>query len=243
MRTRDWILLIFALLLSAMLLGAGDLKPKENAQAYRYYAVDGEYSIGVTLLTADQAETRISTPLSKSFYVVEVAFFPKKDQTARVDWKQFTLKEPDFNRASQPMEAKEVAATVHKFAKKPKRTVSVAPGASVGVASTRPYPTRTGQINDPYGRDTGVGTSVGVGVGIGSEEQPGGRPEDRPVMEQELQDLALTEGIVSKPAAGMLYFPIGRMSANSRKMLEYRDPAKPASAPPIVIDLAPILGP
>jgi hypothetical protein len=62
-------------------------------------------------------------------------------------------------------------------------------------------------------------------------------------MEQELQDLALTEGIFSKPAAGMLYFPIGRMRANSRKMLEYRDPAKPASAPPIVIDLAPILGP
>jgi hypothetical protein len=226
-----------------MLLGAGDLKPKENAQAYRYYSVDGDYSIGVTLLTADQAETRLSTPLSRSFYVVEVAFFPKKDQTARVDWKQFTLKEPDFNRASQPMEAKEVAATVHKFAKKPKRTVSVAPGASVGVASTQPYPTRTGQINDPYGRDTRLGTRVGVGVGIGSEEQPGGKPEDRPVMEQELEDLALTEGIVSKPAAGMLYFPIGRMKANSRKILEYRDPAKPASAPPIVIDLTPILGP
>ena len=96
---------------------------------------------------------------------------------------------------------------------------------------------------DRYDRDGRVGTRVGVGVGIGSEEQPGGRPEDRPVMEQEVEDVALTEGIVSNPVAGMLYFPIGRMSANSRKMLEYRDPAKPASAPPIVMDLAPLLGP
>lgn len=242
MTTKRARLLSVVLLLATMAAAAGDLKPKENAQAYRYYAVAGDYSLGVNLLSAEDAEARLATPLSKTFFVVEVAIFPRKDQTARVDWKKFTLREPDENRASQPMDAKEAAGTVHRFAKKPKRTVSVAPATTVSVMRQPRYPGPS-DPNDPYGRGTGVGTGVGVGVGIGSEEQPGGRPEDRDVMETELRDLSLGEGLVSTPVAGMLYFPIGRMKADSRKILEYQDPSRPASEKPLAIDLTPILGP
>lgn len=247
MRLQCLFISLAATLLCASTLPGSDLKPKQRAEDYRYYAITEHYAIGVNLLTEEEAEARLATPVNGRFFVAEVAIFPRDGRTVKVDEREFTLREPDEKRASLPMDAKEVAGTVHRMATKPKRNVTLYP--AVGVSVSRGGTMYPGPVdpNDPMSPNRrngrGVGSSVGVGVEIENDHQTGGRPEDRDVMERELADYALGKGEFNEPVAGMLFFPMGRMKPVTRKILEYRDPAKPLTAEVLSIDLSPILGP
>jgi hypothetical protein len=58
-------------------------------------------------------------------------------------------------------------------------------------------------------------------VGIGGGPKPASSDKDRAVMETELSEKGLPEGMTSTPVSGYIYFPVTRKK-NARLELQYK---------------------
>lgn len=114
----------------------------------------------------------------------------------------------------KPSSARLLAAQLQK---KNESTKDVAASPEVHVGYESGIDPITGQR--VHGIDYGVG--VGVGVGRGPGMPPASTDCDRDVMELELSEKGLPEGVASAPVAGYLYFSLPNDSKKASRQLEY----------------------
>ncbi len=206
--------LAIAMVLAATLVaGPKGTVPRSDAGRYPASATRDAESIGAILLTPAQLQKDFVSDL-KDYVVIEVAIYPTAGTPLDVSLSDFSLRLPSSDVAVRPMSPRLAAARVQKD-KTAKRTVDLYPSVGVGYETGRTYDPITGQQ-----RPGGVYTSTGVGVGVGGPSGPSDR--DRGVMEMELTEQGLPEGMASAPVAGHLYFPSSAKRKSGIYELEYR---------------------
>ncbi len=197
-------------------LGSSDgTRPRSEASKYPISVEKETFKLGARLLSKLEVTQTFATDLNRGYVVVEVALYPGKDEidTANTD---FTLQISGLDAEIRPQDPTLIATGLQRTAS-PQRQVSIIPYGSVGYESG---PRR----NDRYGNQTGgrgVRTSVGVGV-ILDRNPPASTSQDRRVMQQELQDKGLPQGVIDAPVAGYLYFAVEKLPKNAEHRLDYQ---------------------
>jgi hypothetical protein len=216
----NWKLYVAATLASVTFLAAEGPKgtePRLAATAYSVHAEIDGVAVGATLLSADEARRHFVSDVNRCCVVVEVAFYPAKDNPLNLSLNDFVLRIKDTEVASKPSSAEVIAASLQKKAHAD-RDVTVSPSYGVTYQSGRTYDPVTGSA-----QGSGVTQTSGVLVGIG---RPGPNPastdKDRSAMEAELSEKGLPVGTTSAPVAGYIYFPISSKKKTSAHLLEYK---------------------
>ena len=209
------ILSISILFIISALGNSEGTRPRSEASKYPISAEKEGFKLGARLLSKHEVMQTFVTDLHRAYVVVEVALYPAKDEidTANND---FTLQISGMDAEFRPQDPTLIAADLQEAAPA-QRQVGIVPYGSVGYESG---PRR----NDPYGNQTGgrgVRTSVGVGV-ILDRNPPASTSQDQRVMEQELEDKGLPEGVTDAPIAGYLYFAVEKLPKNAEHRLEYQ---------------------
>jgi hypothetical protein len=105
-------------------------------------------------------------------------------------------------RLIRPASSRTIAALIQKKAKEGRRDIALYPGVGVSTGTW------------------GTGANVGVGVGVGGRSPgPASTDRDRRIMETELEDRGLEDGIADKPVAGYLYFPVGEAKSQTMELV------------------------
>lgn len=190
--------------------------PRESAARYPVHGELDGVAIGAALLTPDEVQHAFTTDLNRCCSVVEVALYPDKGKALEIAREDFTFRVAGTHTPAKPAGPNLLALTLQQAASA-RRDIS--PSGSVGVVygTGGGYDPTTGQT-----RGRGVSTSVAMGVGVGGS---GGKPAStgraREIMEAELSEKGLPEGIVSAPVAGYLYFPLTTKKKKAARQLEY----------------------
>lgn len=204
---------IAMILAASLVAGPKGTAPRSDASKYPVHVTRDAESVGAILLTPAQLQRDFVSDL-KDYVVIEVAIYPAAGTPLDVSLDDFSLRPPNSDVAVRPLSPKLAAARVQKD-KTAKRTVDVYASVGVGYESGRVYDPVTGRS-----REGGVYTSTGVGVGVGGPSGPSDR--DRGVMEMELTEQGLPEGVAAAPVAGHLYFPSSAKRKSGIYELEYR---------------------
>jgi hypothetical protein len=188
--------------------------PRSSADKYALHAVRERFSIGVFVISPEQARKQFVSDVNRCCVVVEVALYPGKDGKLDVSLNDLVLRQNNSEVGEKPASAKVVASKLQKKAEAT-RDISVYPSVGVGYGSGG-YDPVTG-TREPGGTYKQVGVGVGIG---GSGSQPGSSDKDRSAMETELSEKGLPEGAASAPVSGYVYFPVARKK-NQTLTLQY----------------------
>jgi Tfp pilus tip-associated adhesin PilY1 len=182
--------------------------------------------------------------ISKSYVVFEVAVYPNTTGSpVNLASDGFVLHTPQNGEPVRNTDSTTVASVIQQknIPPPPSKVGPVVASTAVGYESGRdPY---TGQ------RVHGTYTSTEVGVGTGDSgprpmPSPGGYPQDRELLENQLWDKSLPAGKSSEPRAGYLYFSRASLKkkANAAYELEYlgseQEPVLNGSARPGKVQLS-----
>lgn len=216
----NWKLCVATTLASVTFLvaeGPKGTEPRLTATAYPAHAEIKGVAVGATLLSADEARRHFVSDVNRCCVVIEVAFYPTKDNPLNLSLNDFVLRIKDTDVASKPSSAEVIAASLQKKAHAD-RDVTVSPSYGVTYQSGSTYDPVTGSA-----QGSGVTQTSGVLVGIG---RPGPNPastdKDRSAMEAELSEKGLPVGTTSAPVAGYIYFPISSKKKPTAHLLEYK---------------------
>ena len=190
-------------------LQSDGVRARGGPEAYASQAKLGNAQIAATLLSADQVKHAFAYDISKLYAVIEIAIYPGGSGNLVVIHNgDFSIKLPgqlDIVRTAEP----ETVAADLQDTKTPHNS-----GHSVPVYTEVNVGYETGTDPDTGRHGHAVYTGVGVGVGgppLPSYPAPGGYPQDRALLEEQLFRKSLPEGTVSKPTAGYLYFPLSEL--------------------------------
>lgn len=188
--------------------------PRATVTAYPAHAQDNAIAIGANLLSPAQARHTFVSDVNHCCVVVEVALYPSQNSTAKplnVSLNDFVLRSGDSNIAVKPTTADVMVAMLHKKSDSG-RTVAVTPQLGVGYQSG---------YYDPVTGPEAPGAVYRGGVNVATPHKSGSSDKDRKVMESELAEKGLPEGIASAPVSGYLYFPISGKKNCTDCQLEY----------------------
>jgi hypothetical protein len=199
--------------------------PRSAATDYTAHASPENLQIGATLLTHKDLKKALASDVNQCCLVVEVAFFPAKDNFVKISLDDFMLREPGFDAGTRPSTADVLAARLEVIPTKPDREHT--PG--VNTTSDVGYERTTGGNNsqDPTQQTNRGGIyqreSVGVGIPVG------GRPPNtnagaaaagnRQAIEAELRERGLPEISSWDPVAGYLYFSVPKKKKDGYELV------------------------
>lgn len=201
--------LILISLAAAFAANNGGIKPRPAPSDYAAHEAAQDLTVAAAILTPDQVKATFSTEL-KDYLVLEVAVYPASGKSIDLTASDFVLRAGGRGELVRAANPRAIAAANQRKNAPPQqssggRDITLYPTATVGVASgTDPWTGRRG---------TGVYTGAGVGVGVGGSPgpdppRPASTDRDREVMQQELSDQMIPEGLTAAPVAGHLYFPM-----------------------------------
>jgi hypothetical protein len=196
--------------------------PQSTAGSYAAHAEQDGIQVGATLLTHKQARKAFATAdLNQCCLVVEVAFYPAKDNFVKISLDHFMLREAGKDIGVKPSTADVLAAQLEVRPPEPDREhrAGVTTGSEIGY--------ERGQGRDPYtGAPTGHSgvyerQSVGVGIPIGGKQQsPAATAEQsRMAIGNELSQKGLPETSAWEPVAGYLYFSVPKKSKDGYELV------------------------
>ncbi len=182
--------------------------PRATPDDYAVKATGHAATYAASLVPADQAKHLFAFDITGKYLVFEIACFPQENRSLQVDPDDFLLKR-DKGELTHETEPSAVALAIQlQNSPRPQESrgnTQVATEAQVGYESGR----------DPVTgrRVSGVYEGVGVGVEHGGVDQrppdypkPGGTPDDRRVLETQLQERQLPTGKFDHAVAGYLYY-------------------------------------
>lgn len=204
----------FLLFLTSAFAETKGTVPRTTANSYPAHGKNANVSIGVKVLSREEARKAFVSDVNRCCVVVEVAIYPDKSAPAQVSLDQFVLRVKGTDTTKKPSSAKVVATTLQKGAAGD-HDIAIYPQTGIGYSSGDVYDPATGRR-----RPGGVYTQAGVGVAIGSGS-PASTEKDREVMETELNDKGLPEGEAAHPVAGYVYFPIVQGKKRVSYQVEY----------------------
>jgi hypothetical protein len=184
---------------------------RSAATDYAAHASQESVQIGASLLTHKELKKIFATDVNQCCLVVEVAFYPTKDNFVKISLDDFMLREAGMELGTKPSTPEVLSARLEIQPVTPDREhrPGVTSGSDIGYE-------RTTQQNGPE-RSTSGGvvqrSSVGIGVPIGGgggSRLPESRNAEgnRRAIEAELTEKALPETTAWDPIAGYLYFSV-----------------------------------
>jgi hypothetical protein len=180
------------------------LPARSTPDNYVAKASVSNFTVAAEVMDPEQIRNEFSTTLVPTYQVLEVAVYPSRGSTVDISALDFAVRVD--GRLIRPAAPRTIAARNQRKARSGGRDITLWP--AVGV-STGTY---------------GTGANVGVGVGVGDNRpRPASSDRDRGVMETELDDRALQDGVADKAVAGYLYFPVGETKATSMELVYQHD--------------------
>lgn len=185
--------------------------PRSAVTDYAAHGSQDNFQIGASLLTHKDLKKVFATNVNECCLVVEVAFFPAKDNFVKISFDDFMLREAGMELGTKPSTPEVLSARLEVQPVKPDRehTPGVTSSSDIGYERSTQ---RNGQERSTSG---GVvqRSSVGVGVpigGSGGSRLPEGRTAEgnRRAIEAELTEKAIPETTAWEPVAGYLYFSV-----------------------------------
>ena len=220
-------LLIAAPLSLAQLRQPHGLPARASANDYAAQLQVGDVIYGASLLSPDQVKHTFAFDISKTYLVFEVAVYPGANSTAPVplDPEGFVIGVAGGDVVHRA-DAVTVASVIQQknLPKPPSRAGTVVASTEVGYESgTDPYTGR--RVHGTY-TDAQVGVDTGRDNGPPAYPKPGGYPQDRQLLEDQLWDKSLPEIKILRATAGYLYFPASllKKQPNGIYKLEYLGP-------------------
>jgi hypothetical protein len=233
--------LAVALLCSAPLLAAQDTPrntakshhgtpPRAAATDYVTHETQENVQIGAALLAKKDLKKSLATDINQCCIVVEVAFYPAKDNFVRISVDDFTLREAGMDLGTRPSTADALAARLEQFPVKPDRehTPGLSKSSDIGYERTGGT-SPTDQAGNQQSNRGGVyqRDSVGIGIPVGGRTQntPGtndgaaATTGNRQAIQAELTEKGLPEVDAWEPVAGYLYFSVPKKSKNSYELV------------------------
>jgi hypothetical protein len=189
----------------------------------------GDIQIGATLLTKKELKQALASKVNDCCLVVEVAFYPAKDNFVRISADDFMLREHGMDLGTRPSTAEVLAARLEEFPVQPDRehTPGLSRSSDIGYERTggtnSQDPTQQTNHGGIYQRD-----SVGVGIPVGgrSPNGPANTNEgaaaaagNRQAIEAELTEKGLPQIDAWEPVAGYLYFSVPKKSKNGYELV------------------------
>jgi hypothetical protein len=180
------------------------VRPRGTAAVYASQVQTETATVAASVLTPEQVKQRFAFDVSKSYVVVELAIYPVAGHPAVVQDGDFRIRLSNQSELVDPVEAATVAANIQQKNTPARSTV----GRPVYSEVNAGY----GRGTDPYTGRPVSSVYLGGGVATASPDPnpypaPGGFPEDRALLEEQLWHRSLPEGSVTQPVAGYLYFP------------------------------------
>jgi hypothetical protein len=184
---------------------------RSTATDYAAHASQESIQIGASLLTHKELKKIFATDVNQCCLVVEVAFYPTKDNFVKISLDDFMLREAGIELGTKPSTPDVLSARLEIQPVTPDREhrPGVSSSSDIGYE-------RTTQQNGPE-RSTSGGvvqrSSVGIGVPIGGgggSRLPESRNAEgnRRAIEAELTEKALPETTAWEPISGYLYFSV-----------------------------------
>src|SRR5580765_1605224 len=185
--------------------------PSPAATDYAAHASQDNIQIGASLLTHKDLKKVFATDVNQCCLVVEVAFYPAKDNFVKISLDDFMLREAGMELGTMPSTPDVLSARLEVRPVTPDREhrPGVSSSSDIGYE-------RSTQQNGPE-RTTSGGvvqrSSVGVGIPIGGSGSrlPEGKTTtegNRRAIEAELTEKGLPETSAWEPVAGYLYFSV-----------------------------------
>ena len=199
--------------------------PRSDAGAYSAHAGEKSFQLGASLITHKELKKIFATDINQCCLVVEVAFYPTKDNFVKISLDDFMLREVGLDVGARPSTAEVLAARLEVRPQAPDREHrgGVTSSSEVG------YERSSGRVNDRcYGNSqtgrSGVyqRQSVGVGIPVGGKSPvPEGTAVqgNRRAIEAELSEKGLPETSAWEPVAGYLYFSVPKKSKNGYELV------------------------
>jgi hypothetical protein len=186
--------------------------PRSAVSDYAAHASQEGIQIGASLLSHKELKKIFATDVNQCCLVVEVAFYPAKENFVKISPGDFMLRESGMELGPRPSSPDVLAARLEI---QPARSDSehrpgVTSGSDIGYE-------RTTQQNGPERSTSGgvvqrsrVGIGVPIGGGGGGSKLPEGRTAEgnHRAIEAELKEKGLPEMSTWQPVAGYLYFSI-----------------------------------
>lgn len=188
--------------------------PSPAATDYAAHASQDNIQIGASLLTHKDLKKVFATDVNQCCLVVEVAFYPPKDNFVKISLDDFMLRESGMEVGPRPSTAEVLAARLEIRPVPPDREHRAGVNSSSEIGYERDSPINNGNNNS--NRQTNRGgiyqrQSVGVGIPVGGkspERGPAAAESNRRAIEAERQEKALPETSAWEPVAGYLYFSV-----------------------------------
>jgi hypothetical protein len=205
--------------------------PRADAGAYAAHGGQTGFQVGASLLTHKELKKIFATDVNECCLVVEVAFYPAKDNFVKISLDDFMLRETGKEIGTMPSTAEVLAARleVRPGPTDREHRPGVSTSGEVGYERDR-YPTNTGNNGSTQTNRGGIyqRESVGVGIPIGgkSPERQGGAATaegNRRAIEAELREKGLPEISAWEPVAGYLYFSVPKKSKNGYELVYVAD--------------------
>jgi hypothetical protein len=184
------------------------IPPRATPDQYSAQGAQNGNVFAASLLPPDQVKHLFAFDISKDYLVFEVACYPAAQTSLKIEPASFLLNGGKEKEPVRPSDAQSVAGQIQ--SKNTPRLPSTSPQVytTAGVGHESGTDPITGR------RVHGTYTNVGAGVGVGNSPDnppslptPGGWPQDRELLQQQLAARALPEGSFERPVAGYLYFP------------------------------------
>jgi hypothetical protein len=199
------------------------IAPRPDAGSYSAHGAQDGVQMGASLLTHKDLKKVFATDVNQCCLVVEVAFFPPKDNFVKLSLDDFMLREPGMDVGARPSSTEVLAARLEVRPARPDRehTPGVTGGSEIGYEREG----STGGNQDPTQRTNRGGIyqreSVGIGVPIGGKQRgPEGPAQgNRNAIQAELQEKGLPETSAWEPVAGYLYFSVPKKSKNGYELV------------------------
>jgi len=181
--------------------------PRVTPDDYAVKATGTSATYAASLVPTEQAKHLFAFDITGKYLVFEIACFPGENKTVQIDADDFVIKHGDKGELTHSVEGSAVALTIQlqNLPKRPGRNGEVYTEAHVGYESGRD-PVTGQRVNGVYGGG-GAGVERGGGPPPPNYPRPGGMPEDRELLQTQLQERGLPAGKFDHAVAGYLYFP------------------------------------
>jgi len=186
---------------------------RSAASDYAAHASQDNIQIGASLLTHKELKQVFATDVNQCCLVVEVAFYPPKDNFVKISLDDFMLREAGMEVGPRPSSAEVLAARLEIRPIAPDREHRVGVNSTSEIGYERETPVNNGNNNGSTQTNRGgiyQRQSVGVGIPVGGKPQaPAAAAEsNRRAIEAELKEKGLPEVSAWDPVAGYLYFSV-----------------------------------
>ena len=188
--------------------------PQPAATGYAAHASQDNFQIGASLLTHKDLKKVFATDVNQCCLVVEVAFYPPKNNFVKISLDDFMLREAGMEVGPRPSTAEVLAARLEVRPQAPDREHRPGVNSSSEIGYERDTPVNNGNNGSTQTNRGGIyqRQSVGIGIPVGGkspERGPAATAEsNRRAIELELQEKALPEVSAWDPVAGYLYFSV-----------------------------------